>query len=311
MTPQTCYASNGDTRIAYEVFGDPAAGEPLLLITGLDFQMVWWPEEFCEALVARGFAVARFDNRDSGLSSHFDSARQQSPWRALLGMTRPAYTTRDMLDDTLAVLDALGWKSANVLGASMGAAIAQTLALFHPGRVRTLTSVVGLPADTPAFRLLGYIKPGPFLKFRKIKPATNREEEITSLTEIYRVIASPGYPFPEDWAREVAAASYDRHPRDPRAQQRQIAAGRAQKIPPISSITVPTLVISGADDPLIKPKGSHDTARKIPGARLVSYPGMGHSLPSELWPAVAGEVATLAGLAPATPATPASAPATS
>ncbi len=302
MAPPTKYASNGEVKIAYEAFGDLAAGVPLLLITGLDFQMVWWPEGFCEALAERGFAVVRFDNRDSGLSTHFDSARHQSPWRALLGLTRPAYSTLDMLDDTLAVLDAVGWKSANVFGASMGAAIAQALALIHPDRIRTLTSVVGLPADTPAWRTLGYIKFATFAKFRKIRPATTREEEIAMLTTIFRVIASPGYPFPGQWVREAAAASYDRHPRDPRAQQRQLAAGRAQRIPPISGITAPTLVISGADDPLIKPKGSHDTARKIPGARLVSYPGMGHSLPEALWPEIAGEVAALAGLpAKATP----------
>ena len=128
MAPETRYARNGDVTIAYETFGDPATGVPLLCIMGLDFQMVWWPDDFCALLAERGFAVARFDNRDTGLSTHFSSGPRQSPWRALLGGTKPAYTTLDMLDDALAVMDALGWASANVMASSnlAGWAVATT-----------------------------------------------------------------------------------------------------------------------------------------------------------------------------------------
>lgn len=296
MPVPTHFAHNQDVTVAYETFGDPAAGEPLLLISGLDFQMIWWPDQFCEQLAARGFAIARFDNRDSGLSTKFDSSKKQNPFLALLGRTKPSYTTLDMLDDTTAVMDALGWKSAHVIGVSMGAALAQTLALYHPDRVRTLVCAMGVPADISGVRAMGYIKFGIFAKLRKIKPGTTREQEIDNLVEMFRAFASPGYPFPEQWARSVAALSHDRSPRDPKTTQRQIAAGRAQKIRAISGIGVPTLVFCGEDDPIIKPKASKEIAARIPGATLVTYPGMGHSLPEELWPDIVSRVAALAGL---------------
>ncbi len=296
MAPETRYAKNGDVSIAYETFGDPATGVPLLCIMGLDFQMVWWPDALCEALVERGFAVARFDNRDTGLSTHFASGRKESPWRALMGGTKPAYTTLDMLDDALAVMDALGWPSAHVMGGSMGAGLAQALAVYHPDRVRSVISCMGVPADSGPLRLLGYIKFGWFLQVLRLKADDRRESQIEVLVSVYRGIASPGYPFPEQWAREAAAISHDRSPRDPTSTQRQLAAGRAQKIRPISGITAPVLVISGEDDPLIKPKGGRDTAARIPGARFVSYPGMGHNLPEELWPQIIGEICAVTGV---------------
>ena len=296
MPVETRYAHNKDVTVAYETFGDLATGEPLLLITGLDFQMVWWPDAFCEQLVGRGFAVVRFDNRDSGLSTKFGSAKKENPFLALLGRTKPSYTTLDMLDDAIAVMDEVGWKSANVMGVSLGAALAQALALYHPDRVRTLVCGAGIPADVSGASAMRYIKFGVFLRLRKIKPGTTREEDIDNLVEIFRAVGSPGYPFPEDWARSVATVSHDRSSWDPMSTQRQLAAGRAQKIPAISGISVPTLVFCGEDDPLIKPKGSKDIATRIPGATLVTYPGMGHALPEELWPDIVARVAALAGL---------------
>ena len=264
---------------------------------GLDFQMVWWPDAFCEQFAERGFAVVRFDNRDSGLSTKFSSARKENPFLALLGRTRPSYTTLDMLDDAISVMNAVGWSSAHVMGASMGAALAQAMALYHPERVRTLICASGVPADVSGVGTMRYIKFGVFAKLRKIKPGTTREEQIDSLVEMFRVFASPGYPFPEKWARAVAETSHDRSPRDPKSTQRQIAAGRAQKVPPISGIKVPALVFCGRDDPIIKPQASRDIAARIPGATLVIYPGMGHSLPEELWPDFLARIAALAGLA--------------
>jgi pimeloyl-ACP methyl ester carboxylesterase len=302
MPAEIKYARNGDVSIAYETFGDLGSGVPLLGIMGLDFQMVWWPDAFCAMLADRGFAVARFDNRDTGLSTHFSSSQRESPWRALLGGTKPAYTTLDMLDDALAVMDALGWESANVLGGSMGGALAQALAVYHPTRVRALISCMSVPADSGSRQLLSYIKFGAFRQFRRLKADDTRESQIELLVSVYRAISSPGFPFPEKWAREAAEISHDRSPREPTSTQRQLAAGRAQKIPPISRITAPTLVISGEDDPLIKPKGGRDTAARIPGAKFVSYPGMGHNLPEELWPQIVDEICAVAGVPPIQPA---------
>jgi pimeloyl-ACP methyl ester carboxylesterase len=301
MPPETRYARNGDVSIAYETFGDLTSGVPLLAIMGLDFQMVWWPDAFCAMLAEQGFAVARFDNRDTGLSTHFASGEKQSPWRALLGGTKPAYTTPDMLGDALAVMDALGWAGANVMGGSMGGALAQAIAIYHPTRVRSVISCMSVPADSSPLRLMSYIRFGAFRQFRRLKADDTRESQIELLVSVYRAIASPGFPFPEKWAREAAAISHDRSPRDPTSTQRQLAAGRAQKIPPLSRITAPTLVISGEDDPLIKVQGGRDTAARIPGARFVSYPGMGHNLPEELWPQIIDEICAVTGVHPREP----------
>jgi pimeloyl-ACP methyl ester carboxylesterase len=200
-----------------------------------------------------------------------------------------------MLDDALAVMDAVGWADAHVMGASMGAAMAQALALLHPGRVRSLISLMGAPVTAGRLRTLSYVKFGFFPRFMRLKPATNRDEEIHNLVTIYRALASDGYPIPEEWARHTAGISYDRSPRDPRTTQRHLAAGRAQKFPPLSTITAPTLVISGEDDPVIKLAAGRDTARQIPGSTFVSYPRMGHNLPEELWPDVIAHIRAIAG----------------
>ena len=296
--PKTQYTNNGDVTLAYEEFGDES-GAPLLMIMGLDFQMVWWPDGLCEQLAAAGFHVVRFDNRDTGLSTHFTSARKENALRAQLGMSKPAYTGLDMVNDAAAVMDAMGWSEANILGASMGAGLAQAFALTYPQRTLSLISMMGLPVTVSSFGSLKYIRMGTLSKMFRVKPASTREGEIEMLIDIYRLIASPGYPFPEEWAREVAGTSYDRAPRDPESTQRQLAATRAQKYPRLSTIAVPTLVIGGDADPIMKISGSRDTAKQIPGARLVTYPGVGHNLPEAVWPAVVAEVAQTAGIASA------------
>lgn len=288
------YAHNGAVRIAYESFGDPQHGEPLLLIMGLDFQMVWWPEELIDKLVAAGFAVVRFDNRDTGLSTSFAPEQAPSPWKALLGRVPPAYTGRDMLDDALAVMDAVGWPSAHVMGGSMGAAIAQGLAMENPERVRTLISCMGAPADAGVLRTLRYIRPGVLMRLSRMTGGTSDADQEALLGEVYRAVTSPAYPFPEQWARQAARTSHRRHPRDQSTTQRQLAAGRAHTYPGLETITAPTLVISGQDDPLIRWRAGRDTANRIPAARFLKYPGMGHSIPTELFDDVVHEVTQIA-----------------
>ncbi|MBW6439296.1 alpha/beta fold hydrolase [Actinoplanes hulinensis] len=265
------YATNGDAKIAYETFG--STGEPLLLVLGIDYQMVWWNDAFCERLVEAGFHVARYDNRDTGLSTHYPEPAK--------GSRRPLYTMNDMIDDGLAVMDALGWAGAHVLGGT--SAIAQGMALLHPGRVRGLTLCMGSPATAGVLRTLRYLKLGFFKEFRKLPKATTSEQKIENEVAIYRAQASPGYPFPEKWVREAATLGHERSPRDPRTTRRHMAAGRAVKLPPLSGITAPTLVVSGADDPMLKPNAGRDLAAQIPGAQFVEYPGVGHDLPEGIW----------------------------
>jgi pimeloyl-ACP methyl ester carboxylesterase len=287
------YARNGDVRIAYEVFGDPAGGEPVLLVMGLDFQMLWWHEDLCALLVDRGFSVVRFDNRDTGLSTRFAPAGPQT-WKSQAGLGEQAYTTLDMVADTLAVMDAVGWRSAHLVGGSMGGAVAQAVTVLHGDRVRSLTSAMALPLGLGPLRTLRYVKPGLFPRFAKLPKVESREQEIENLVTVYRAIASPGFPFDEAWVRRTAGRCADRGFRDPLTNQRQMAAGRGVHYPPLSTVRVPTLVLSGADDPLIRSAGGRDTARRIPGAKLRIEPGMGHDLPRPLWPALADDLEAMA-----------------
>jgi pimeloyl-ACP methyl ester carboxylesterase len=176
------------------------------------------------------------------------------------------------------------------MGGSMGSAIAQGMALRRPDRVRSLIAAMGGPATAGVLQTFRNINFGIFVKFARLPKAATREQEIENLVSIYRIISSPGYPFPEQWARQAATISHDRHPRDPRTTQRQVAAGRAMKLPPLSTLTVPTLVLAGEDDPLVKLRAARQLAAQVPGSTFVSYPGMGHSLPEELWPDIIAHV---------------------
>lgn len=279
-------ARNGDVELAYETFGE-AGGEPLLLIMGLGQQMLLWPDAFCEALATAGFHVARFDNRDSGLSTAFDgpddSAGRQQWWRALLGGGTPPYSAVDFVDDALAVMDTLGWHCAHIAGASMGSVICQTMAVLHPQRVRSLTTMMTMPASS-SFGALRHLRFGPILKMIGRRYTSDREGQVQRLVDVFRLVASPGGSFDETWARDVAERSHDRHPFDPAAERRQLAAGRATKLKiDVSTITAPTLIVYGENDPLVRPSGPKALLRQVPGARLVTYPRMGHNLPPHVW----------------------------
>jgi pimeloyl-ACP methyl ester carboxylesterase len=265
--------------------------------------MVWWPQELCEALAARGFHVARLDYRDTGLSTQFASPATESSnaWKAMLkGSKKPAYSGQDMIEDIVAVIDALGWESAHVLGVSMGAGMAQFLALLHPARVRSLTLISGIPMGGSPLAMLRYMHLGAFamLATRRYGPA--REDQERMLIDVLRATYTDRYPLDEEWAQRTAALSFDRRAPDPAARARQLAAGRTVKLPAggPAAIRVPTLVIHGEDDPLIRLSASRALAGQIPGARLITYPGMGHGLPPALWPAAIDEISALTCEAP-------------
>ena len=276
-------------RIAYETFGDPADA-PVLLVMGLGGQLLGWREGFCAALASRGHFVIRYDNRDVGLSTHLQDASEPDFDAITRGdLSSVSYTLSDMAGDAVRLLDGLGVEAAHVVGMSMGAMVAQTLAVEHPTRVRTLTSVMSTTGDptvgesSEAVRALLF---GP--------PSTGRDEAIEDDVRARRVTGSPDYPTDEDELRAHAAQAFDRA-FDPGGVARQLAAivASGDRTPRLEGVTVPTLVIHGAQDPLVGLSGGRATAAAIGGAELVVIDGMGHDLPTALWPDIIDRISLL------------------
>ena len=288
-------AANG---IALEVedHGSPQ-GEPLVLVMGLGMQLLAWHEDFVASLVARGFRVIRFDNRDIGLSQSFDALGVPNlvldSLRYGVGLkVRSPYTLVDMAADTAGLLDALGIASAHVCGASMGGMIAQRLAMQHPERVKSLTLMM---TSSGSRRL-----PGPSLKVRAAMIARPREpRRIESIVEhyvnLYGLIGSPGFPASKDDLRQRFTRSVTRSYRPAGTARQMLAiAADGDRSVLLGRLRPPTHVIHGAADPLIPVPAGRDLAARIPGATLDVIDGMGHDLPHELWPRF---VAGIAGAA--------------
>jgi pimeloyl-ACP methyl ester carboxylesterase len=279
----------GEVELAYETFGDPG-DPPLLLVMGLATQMIGWPDEFCAGLADRGLFVVRFDNRDIGLSTHLDD-RGAPDILAILGGDRStvAYPLADLADDTAGLLEALHLDSAHVVGASMGGMVAQLVAIRHPDRVRSLTSIMSTTGD-PAVGMPAEAAMGVLLA----PPATDRESAIQRAVDTYRVIGSPGFEFDEQALRDRAALSYDRR-YNPAGVARQLAAilATADRTADLGALDVPTLVIHGEHDSLVNVSGGRATAAAIPGAELLVVDGMGHDLPRAVWPEITDRIAAL------------------
>ncbi|TYB67656.1 alpha/beta fold hydrolase [Nonomuraea sp. PA05] len=273
-------AANG-IDIAYESFGSPA-GRPLLLIMGLGAQLIQWDETLCELLAEQGHHVVRFDNRDAGLSTHLHEHGAPAMGAA------PPYLLDDLADDTAALMDVLGWTAAHIVGASMGGMIAQTLAIRHPERVLTLTSIMSTPGPSiaPPTEAAAAILMG--------RPAQGREAVLEQAVRTWSTIGSPGYEVDQERIKALAGLAYDRC-FDPAGTARQLAAimGSGDRTAALARVKVPTLVLHGEADPLVPLVGGQATAAAIPGARLVTYPGMGHDLPRELWPSFVTEITKL------------------
>ncbi|MGY1700583.1 alpha/beta fold hydrolase [Geodermatophilus sp. SYSU D00766] len=279
----------GDVELAYETFGSPE-DTPLLLVMGLATQMIGWPDEFCRMLADRGLHVVRFDNRDIGLSTHLDAAGAPDVLAVMGGdHSRVAYRLADMAEDTAGLLDALGLGSAHVVGASMGGMIAQALAIRHPEKVRSLTSIMSTTGDpavgAPAEAALGVLL---------APPATDRESAVQRAVDTYRVIGSPGFEFDESGLRERAGLSFDRA-YNPAGVARQLAAILASpdRTADLARVAVPTLVVHGAQDALVNVSGGRATAAAIPGAELLVVEGMGHDLPRAVWPQLVDRIGAL------------------
>jgi pimeloyl-ACP methyl ester carboxylesterase len=276
--------SNG-IEIAYQEVGDPD-GEPLLLVMGLATQMLAWDEEFCAMLAERGFRVVRFDNRDIGHSTRLDDARVPGRRDLLLRRRETAvYLLSDMAADTVGLMDHLGLDSAHVVGISMGGMIGQTLAIEHRDRIRSLVSM----HSTTGSRWVGQ----PTLKVFALMLADaprDRDAFIERIRRTYELIGSPAYPTDEERLRWVAESSWERG-HNPRGVLRQLHAivASGDRTAALRRLDLPTTVIHGTRDTLIRPSGGRATANAIPGARLRIFEGMGHDLPRELWPIFADE----------------------
>ena len=276
----------------------PANGEPLVLVMGLGMQLVAWHPDFVAMLVARGFRVIRFDNRDIGLSQRFDHLGVPNlaldSLKFAVGMKVSApYTVATMADDTAGLLDALGIPAAHICGASMGGMIAQQLAARHPARVKSLTLIM---TSSGARRL-----PGPSLKVRSAlisrpKDANNVQSVIEHYVKLYKLIGSPGYPAADAYLQERLGQSVRRSYRPQGTARQMIAiAADGNRSPLLAQIRKPTQIIHGKDDPLVPVEAGHDLAAKIPGAEIDIISGMGHDLPTPLWPRFVAGIASAAG----------------
>lgn len=271
-------ATNG-IDIAYAAHGDPA-GPALLAVHGLGQQMTDFPPAFVDGLVDAGFHVITFDNRDQGQSTWLDTDGLPDVGALLSDPSGSVpYLLADMAADAAGLLDALGIGSAHLLGVSMGGMIVQQFAITYPERTRTLTSIMSTPstaAGPPSPEAMGALL---------AEPVEGREAVIEQSVKISRVIASPGFPFDEAAVRQRAGVHYDRG-NHPDGTVRQLAAVLASpdRAPGLAGVTVPTLVVHGAADPLITLPGGAATAEAVPGAELWVVEGMAHDLPAAVIP---------------------------
>ena len=286
-------------QLCFDSFGESGA-PPLLLIMGLAAQMIAWDDEFCSALAGRGFHVLRFDNRDIGLSTRFAQAGipdiTAAFTAALQGLPVSApYNLSDMAADAVGLLDALDIDSAHVVGASMGGAIAQTMAIEHPGRLRSLTSIMattgapGLPPPTPEATAM-LLKPTP----------TDQAGYFQSYVQTWKVLRAGS--FPEDESRDLTRASQNfARGLNPPGVARQLAAilASGSRREALAQVRLPALVIHGSVDPLVPAACGVDTANAIVDAELLVIEGMGHALPISMWPRIVGAIAAHASKADA------------
>jgi pimeloyl-ACP methyl ester carboxylesterase len=280
-------------QLEYETHGDPK-NPPLLLVMGLGAQLTLWPMELVEALVERGYYVIRHDNRDIGLSQKFSEHGVPNFKRvALLRMLglrpRTPYTLGDMADDAAGLLDALGIAKAHVVGASMGGMIVQLMAINHADKLLSMTSIM----STTGNRRVPPARPEAMKALLNRAPANATLEQVLPIgLHVNRAIGSPAYPASEERLRANIKRDFTRS-FFPEGAARQISAivADGDRRKRLAKVTTPTLVIHGADDPLVPVEGGRDTAAAIPGAKLLEIPGMGHDLPLELVDRIADAIA--------------------
>lgn len=274
-------------ELEYDTIGNPA-DPALLLVAGLGAQLIEWQEDFVHQIAEHGFHVIRFDNRDVGRSSWLDELPVPDIAALLAGTSAAPYSLGDMGDDAAALLDALRIPAAHVVGASMGGMIVQRLVIDHPDNVWSMTSIMSTTGDPNVGQLneaTVAALSGP--------PASDRESAITAAIAGYRVLGSPGFPVSDEELRARAEATYDRG-YHPAGSARQLAAvlTASDRTEALHKVTVPTTVIHGEADPLVDISGGKATAAAIPGAELLTIPGMGHDRPRGAWPRIIDAIVT-------------------
>jgi pimeloyl-ACP methyl ester carboxylesterase len=283
----------------YETIGDPD-DVPLLLVSGLGSQGITWADDFCKAFVRDGFYVIRFDNRDVGLSTKIESPQLNFAEELAKGFSgepvNAPYVLTDMAADAVGLLDHLGIDSAHIVGASMGGMIVQTMAIEHPDRVRTMTSIM----STTGERDVGHPTPEAGASLLK-PPAASRDEYIESYVDTWRILAGPVH-FTDERFRTRAGIVYDRC-YFPVGTGRQLlgvlaSGSRADRL---RELRVPTLVIHGVIDPLVGVTGGRRTAELIPGAELVEFDDMGHDVPPGLFGSIVDAIVRHASKVGSTP----------
>jgi pimeloyl-ACP methyl ester carboxylesterase len=275
--------------LEYETDGSLAAS-PLLLVMGLGGQLTWWEPGFCEALVARGFRMIRYDNRDTGLSTWFDEAGEPDFGAIMAGVAAPTYRLSDMAEDAAGLLTALDIQRAHIVGMSMGGMIAQQLAIDHPERVLTLTSIMSSVggkdaiAGEPEVQAALWESGGDTL-----------DGEVEAWLRGRRLNMGPNASFNEQVERARAVAELTRA-RNPAGVSRQLAAiiAAPSRRQALASLPMPVLVVHGLDDPLVPPDNGRMTAASVPGARLMLIEAMGHNLAPHALGRIADAIAELA-----------------
>jgi pimeloyl-ACP methyl ester carboxylesterase len=282
--PRTSFTSTDSRQIEleYDHFGNPT-DPALLLIMGFTAQMVAWDEEFCTQLADRGHFVIRFDNRDCGLSTKLHGVPSNSDaviMAAMMETEMPPvpYTLSDMAADAMKVLDHLNIERAHIMGASMGGMIAQTVAIEHPHRVKTLISIMSQPGELT----VGQATPEAMELI--VTPAPSDRDEYIAFAPKWQLWQSKKYRS-DEVSRRNAIRDFDRS-NYPEGGPRQMAAiyASGSRAEGLQKLQVPTLVIHGTDDQLITPSGGERTAELIPNSTLLMVEDMGHDMPQPLWP---------------------------
>jgi pimeloyl-ACP methyl ester carboxylesterase len=271
--------------ICHQTFGEPT-DPAILLIMGLGGPMGWWSTPFCEQLAERGFFVIRYDNRDTGRSTKL---RQHQVSRAaivraftglpVVGRVRPPYSLSDMAGDATGLLDHLGIDRAHVVGVSMGGMIAQTIAIEHPDRALSLTSIM----STTGRRRVGFQNPKVYPMLLSSAGRT-RDSYVARSLKGSKVIGSPAFPSDDVMARDRAYETYDRGWTASGVTRQMLAVlTQDDRTAALGELDLPALVIHGLNDPLVHKSGGKATADAIPGAEHLEIAGMAHDMPAQLY----------------------------